>query len=189
MDQLERVIEAIRESGWFVAPLIYLLIHFIRPIIFIPVILLFIAAGLIFGIVPGIVLSLVGIMLSSVQFYGLTKLMPSMTHRLVRMKKKLIGEERHVTIEQIAVLRLLPFIHFHLLSFIIYEKTSTFKKYMEESFYSSVMMVVIYTVIGQTITELSPLGVGMLTVLLIPLIYFLRKEENIHRIKQFLRLE
>jgi len=189
MDQLENIIEAIRDTGWFVAPLIYLLIHFIRPIIFIPVILLFIAAGLIFGIIPGVFLSLFGIMLSSAQFYGLTKLMPSMTKRLVRMKKKVIGAERHVTTEQIAVLRLMPFVHFHLLSFIIYEQTTTFKQYMEESFYSSVMMVVIYTIIGQTITELSPLSVAMLSILLIPLIYFLRKEENIHRIKQFLRME
>lgn len=187
MNQLEQLVETIRNTHWLLAPLIYLIIHVIRPIFFIPVVIIFIAGGLIFGIIPGIILSIIGVSLSSAGFYLLTKLMPSITNRLVRMKGRLFGRDVQMTLAQIAVVRLLPFVHYHLLSFLIYESTKNFKAYMYASFVSAIPMAVVYTIIGQSITEFSPMGFIVLTLLLLPLFYFFRDREQSNWLRHFMR--
>ncbi|MBM7541876.1 TVP38/TMEM64 family protein [Amphibacillus cookii] len=187
MDEIERYIAILRDTHLLIAPLLFILLHVVRPILFIPVVLIFIAGGLIFGIIPGIILSIIGVVLSSALFYKLAQIMPSITKRLIRMKTKLIGQDTHMTTGQIAILRLIPFIHYHLLSFLLYESTKNFRSYMEASFYTAIPMAIIYTAIGQSITNFSPMTMTGMIIALLPLFFLFRKKENGVSVRQFLR--
>lgn len=187
MEQIEQYIEVIRNTHGLLAPLLFILLHAIRPLLFIPVILVFIAGGLIFGLVPGMILSIIGAVLSSVLFYLITQCLPRFTNRLRKMKNKVIGEDRHVTTGQVAVLRLIPFIHYHLLSFLLYEASDNFYAYLESSFYTAIPMTIAYTFIGQAIISFSPVMIGIFIICLIPLLFVFRKKETGVSVREFLR--
>lgn len=165
----------------------FILLHVIRPILFIPVLVIFIAGGLIFGIIPGILLSIVGVMLSSALFYQLARIMPNTTRRLSKMKAKVVGQDAELSTGQIAILRLIPFIHFHLLSFLIYESSDHFRSYMESSLFTVIPMTIVYTTIGQSITSFSPMTTVILSISLVPLIFVFRKKSNGVSLREFLR--
>ncbi|SDB94902.1 Uncharacterized membrane protein YdjX, TVP38/TMEM64 family, SNARE-associated domain [Pelagirhabdus alkalitolerans] len=187
MEEIEGYIQLVRESHILIAPLLFVLLHVIRPILFIPVVLIFIAGGLIFGIVPGIVLSIIGVVLSSATFYQLTRMLPGFTNRLLRMKSKMFGKDAHMQTGQIAILRLIPFIHYHLLSFLIYESSPDFKTYIESSFYSAIPSAIVYTAIGQSITNFSPILTFGLVIGLIPLFFVFGKKNNQITVREFTR--
>lgn len=187
MEQIEYYIEFVRSTHFLIAPLLFILLHLMRPLLFIPVILICITGGLIFGVIPGIILSIIGLSLSSVSFYLLADTIPSLTTRLIKMKNKLIGKDVHLTTGQMSVLRLIPFIHYHLLSFIIYESSTSFKPYLLTSFYTIIPMVVVYTTIGQSITSFSPLVSFAMILGLIPLLFMLRKKDERVSLREFLR--
>lgn len=187
MEQIEFYVELVRSTHVLIAPLIYLTLHVIRPILFIPVILICIAGGLIFGIVPGIILSIIGLLLSSVSFYFLANIMPFVTKRLIKMKAKIVGNDAHLTTSQITILRLIPFIHYHLLSFIIYESSMNFRSYLITSFYTVIPMAVVYTVIGQSVTSFPPLVSLVMILSLISLLFVFRKKDERVSVREFLR--
>src|SRR5699024_6383921 len=187
VEQIEYYIEFVRSTHFLIAPLLFILLHLMRPLLFIPVILICITGGLIFGVIPGIILSIIGLSLSSVSFYLLADTIPSLTTRLIKMKNKLIGKDVHLTTGQMSVLRLIPFIHYHLLSFIIYESSTSFKPYLLTSFYTIIPMVVVYTTIGQSITSFSPLVSFAMILGLIPLLFMLRKKDERVSLREFLR--
>ncbi|PMU47328.1 alkaline phosphatase, partial [Pseudomonas sp. GP01-A3] len=81
------------------------------------------------------------------------------------------------TTSQIAVLRLVPFIHFHLLSLCLIQISEGFKDYAKSSLLSNIPLAFVYTSIGQWISSLSPLYLFFCLIALLPLIYLLRRKE------------
>lgn len=167
-------LEFLNASGVY-APLIFIILHMVRPLLFIPVILLCVSGGLLFGLVPGIIYSLIGITLSSIIFYFLVRLSPRTAARLLRLKKRLFGEHHQFSTKQIAFLRLVPFIHFHLLSLFLYEATSNFKAYTKASAFSNIPIAILYTGIGQTIIHLSLMQSGFILLILAMIFYIYKR--------------
>lgn len=165
------------EKGGLFAPLLFISFHLLRPLLFLPVIFICISGGILFGAVAGTLYSLVGITLSSIIFYGLIRWMPNTSHKLVNIKQKLVGGQAQITTPQITLLRLIPFIHFHLLSFCLIEVSNGFKEYTKSSLLSTIPFALIYTSIGQWLSDLSPLLLFVLFIALLPFIYLLRKKE------------
>ncbi|WP_079708303.1 TVP38/TMEM64 family protein [Paraliobacillus ryukyuensis] len=177
MEYIGASVTTIIETAGIFAPLVFIALHLVRPLLFLPVIFLCITGGVLFGVVPAIIYSLVGMTMSSLIFYKMTEKMPSTMHRFVRMKQKLLGKHSHFTTSQIAVLRLIPFIHFHLLSLCILELSKQLKDYMRASFVSNIPLAVIYTSIGQSITNFSPVMTGSMVIGALPVVYFMRRKE------------
>jgi len=159
------------------APLLFISFHLIRPILFLPVMLICISGGILFGTLAGTVYSIVGITLSSILFYGLIQKMPKTLNRLITLKQKLIGPHVQMTTPQIALLRLIPFIHFHLLSLCLIEMTASFKDYTKSSIVSNIPLAVVYTSLGQQLSHLTPLTIILLLMALIIGVYLFRKKE------------
>ncbi|MRH42906.1 TVP38/TMEM64 family protein [Aquibacillus halophilus] len=177
MEYISTYLMAIIETGGLFAPLLFIGFHLLRPMFFLPVVFICISGGILFGAVAGALYSVIGITLSSLIFYKMVKWMPNTFERLVKMKHKLIGENSRFTTPQIALLRLVPFIHFHLLSLCILEISSSFKDYMRSSLYSNIPLAVVYTSVGKWISTFSPIIMGSLLLGLLPFLYLLRRKE------------
>lgn len=161
-------------SGLF-APLVFILFHLIRPLVFVPVVLLCISGGFIFGVFYGMIYSLIGITLSTVLFYKVAKWLPKSFQKLLNMKSRIFGENHKFTTRQIALLRLIPFIHFHLLSLCLYETTSDFKSYTKSATLSNIPLAFLYTVLGETIIHLSIVQLAVLIMTIAVLLMIFRK--------------
>lgn len=133
MELFGNYIMAIVQTGGLFAPLLFISVHLLRPLFFLPVVFICVSGGIIFGVFYGTVFSIIGITLSSMIFYIVIQWMPKTSKRLMRMKKKLIGKHTELTATQISLLRLVPFIHFHLLSLCLIEITSDFSDYTRSS--------------------------------------------------------
>ena len=152
MDQFDQSLGSFIESSGWLAPVFFVLLHLLRPLLFIPVIVVCIAGGVLFGFVEGAVLSFIGLSLMSIVSYQLVNRFPKFRSRLSRLKNKMF-DDRSVSVGQVMVLRIMPFVHFHLLSFYLMDMTKTFKEYLYYSLLGLVMPAVIYTAFGQVITE------------------------------------
>ncbi|UOQ46190.1 VTT domain-containing protein [Halobacillus salinarum] len=141
------------QDAW--APLIFIAIHLLRPFLFIPVMLVCITGGVVFGPIAGSAYSIIGTMLSSLVFYKMIRLLPSGFTRLQSMQKRLLKRHSALTVKQVAILRLIPFIHFHLLSFCLIQISTDFKDYTKSSLMANFPLAVIYTSMGQWLTLLS----------------------------------
>src|SRR5699024_7051190 len=118
--------------------------------------------------------SIIGITLSCIVFYGIIHKLPHALNIFSRYKRKVIGNHTQLTTSQIVLLRLIPFIHFHALSLFLIETSSNFREYTKVSLFSSIPLAIVYTSIGQFISELSPWQIASLTIILIPLLYGMR---------------
>lgn len=177
MEFLEQYILTVIEWGGILAPLLFICFHLIRPLLFLPVVFICISGGVLFGPILGTIYSIIGITLSSIIFYRLIHIMPKQLQRFLKLKQKCLGKYTELSAAQIAMLRLIPFIHFHLLSLCLVEITSNMKDYTKLSFLSNIPLALIYTSIGGWISNLSPVSVtGMLLIILI-MIYLLRRKE------------
>lgn len=156
MEQLYESSMHLIETAGIWAPVCFIILHVIRPILFVPVILICLTGGLLFGSIWGTAYSLVGITLSSLVFYKLRTLLPKPFQKIEKLKVKLLGSDKNPTAMQIAVLRLLPFMHFYLLSLCLYDITTDFKDYAKQSFYTNIPLAFIYTAFGGWITKLPP---------------------------------
>ncbi|PYZ97258.1 TVP38/TMEM64 family protein [Alteribacter lacisalsi] len=155
-DFIEGIPALIERAGWL-APLIFILLHLIRPFLFIPVIVLCVAGGYFFGFFYGSLYSLVGLTLMSFSFYKVVDYFPSLRNRMSNMKQK-VFKNRQMTLGQVMILRMLPFMHFHLLSWYLMEMTDSFKEYMKYSFGGLILPSLLFTSFGQAIGELSLYG-------------------------------
>lgn len=164
-------------TGGLLSPLLFITFHLLRPVLFLPVMFICISGGILFGTTAGTLYSLVGITLSSLIFYGVINKMPKMLKRLTTLKGKIMGHHTEMTISQITLLRLIPFIHFHLLSLCLIENTATFKDYMKSSLISNIPLAVVYTSLGQQLSNLSPLPILIMLSSLLLIIYSIRKKE------------
>ncbi|QTN00031.1 TVP38/TMEM64 family protein [Sediminibacillus dalangtanensis] len=178
MGDVSSYLLTIAETGGILTPLLFIGFHLLRPLFFLPVILICITGGVLFGAIAGTLYSVIGITLSSMTFYKLIQWMPGMSDKLVHVKQKLMGERSTLTTSQVAVLRLIPFIHFHLLSLCILEISSSFKEYVRSSFYSNIPLAVLYTSFGKWISSLSPVVMMAFILFLLPFLYFLRRKQT-----------
>ncbi|GIO27783.1 TVP38/TMEM64 family protein [Ornithinibacillus bavariensis] len=185
MELFGNYIMAIVQTGGLFAPLIFIAVHLLRPMFFLPVVFICVSGGILFGVLAGTVYSIIGITLSSIIFYFLIRFMPKMSERLLRMKKKLLGKHVELTTTQISLLRLIPFIHFHLLSLCLIEITTSFKDYTKSSILTNIPLAVIYTSIGQWLSSLSPMHILLSLTALLLLIYALRRKEIVIKWEEF----
>lgn len=177
MELFGNYIMAFIEMGGYLAPLLFISIHLLRPLFFLPVVFICISGGILFGAVAGTVYSVIGITLSSIVFYGLISRTPKSFKKLVHVKQKIIGKDSEFTTSQIALLRLVPFIHFHLLSICLIEISASFKEYTKSSLFSNVPLAFVYTTIGGWISNLTPFHIFVFLIVLLPFIYLLRRKE------------
>ncbi|MFC3040071.1 TVP38/TMEM64 family protein [Virgibacillus xinjiangensis] len=188
MENLGNYLMAFIENGGLLAPLLFISFHLLRPLFFLPVVFICISGGVMFGAVAGTVYSLVGITLSSIIFYYIFRWMPATFHKLLHLKKKLIGRHAELTTPQITLLRLVPFIHFHLLSLCLIEISGGFKDYTKLSLLSNIPLAFVYTSIGQWISELTPLHIIPFMAALLPVLYLLRRKEIIIKWQEFFQV-
>ncbi|WP_102026822.1 TVP38/TMEM64 family protein [Salirhabdus sp. Marseille-P4669] len=177
MEQISAVVLTIVESSGMFAPFLFIAFHLLRPILFMPVAFICVSGGILFGMVSGTIYSVVGITLSSLMFYRMITFMPKTFNRLVKMKGKIIGQNRQMSKGQIVLLRLMPFIHFHLLSICIIEMSRNYKEYFKLSILSNIPLAFVYTSFGKWISTFSPLIVMIVVLAFIPVLYLLRQKE------------
>lgn len=171
MEQLDYSLQVIiEESGWL-APLLFILLHLFRPFLFIPVIVLCIAGGVLFGFIEGTILSFIGLSLMSLVFYKLINKFPKFRKGIARLKKNAL-HDRTVSVSQMMILRIMPFVHFHLLSLYLMEMTKSFRQYMHYSMLGVILPALVYTGFGETITEI-PLYLSTVLILILTDLFFL----------------
>lgn len=187
MDESMTILFIWVESIGILAPIAFILLHIFRQFFFIPVAVISIAGGMLFGSVAGIIFSLIGLTLSSVLLYFMLRQWQGMSRKLSTIKKRWFGEYRHLTVSQVAVLRLIPFIHYHLLSFCLYEREKTFKNYVKASFLSNIPLAFFYTIFGEFISRFTPTMILIILFSLSILIYVLREKVMIIKWHEFFK--
>ncbi|MFC8572405.1 TVP38/TMEM64 family protein, partial [Heyndrickxia sporothermodurans] len=90
-----------------------------------------------------------------------------------------------LTIGQIAILRLIPFFHYHLLNICLLERNPTFKSYLKGSFVTNIPLVVFYTVFGQFISRFTPSLIIIILIALSILFFILREKVIVMKWKEF----
>jgi uncharacterized membrane protein YdjX (TVP38/TMEM64 family) len=146
-----------------------------------------VAGGVLFGTVAGTFYSVIGLFLSSFLFYFLIKRMPKTHKKLSLIKKKWFGEYRNLTTSQVAILRLIPFIHYHLLSFCLLERYKSFKDYMKASFMTNFPLALFYTVFGEFISRFTPTMILVILFSLSILVYVLREKVTVIKWHEFFK--
>ncbi|QQZ10647.1 TVP38/TMEM64 family protein [Heyndrickxia vini] len=173
------------EGSAVLAPFMFILFHVLRQFLFIPVAVVCMAGGILFGSLLGIIYSLVGLLLLSVLFYWCIKKMPKTYEKLLKIKLKCFGQYAKLTIGQIAILRLIPFFHYHLLNICLLERNPTFKSYLKGSFITNIPLVVFYTVFGQFISQFTPSMIIIILIALSILFFILREKVIVMKWKEF----
>ncbi|WP_226038534.1 TVP38/TMEM64 family protein [Aquibacillus saliphilus] len=174
MDQFNQSLESFMEGTGWLAPVLFILLHLLRPFLFLPVIVVCIAGGVLFGFIEGAILSLIGLSLMSLVFYQLVNKFPRFRTGVARLKEKMF-QDRTVTVSQVMILRIMPFIHFHLLSLYLMEMAKSFREYMYYSVLGLIMPAIIYTAFGQAITELPWYLTGVMLLILVIIYSYIGK--------------
>jgi len=185
MEYVGNYLLVIVEMGGVLSPLLFIILHLIRPMLFLPVVFICISGGILFGPIAGSVYSIIGITMASLLFYIMAGWMPKSIDKLIILKQRLLGKHTEMTTAQITLLRLVPFIHFHLLSLCLIETNQTFKGYIKSSFISNIPLAIVYTSIGGWISQLSPVYIAAFIIALLPSLYLLRRKEIIIKWQEF----
>lgn len=167
------------------APFLFIFMHLLRQFLFIPVGLICVLGGLLFGIFFGTIYSIIGITLVSVAFYGIVKRLPKAFNKIISMKERILGKRAQLSIGQITILRIVPFVHFHLISLCIIEISSSFKEYTKTSLYTNVPLALLYTAFGSWISKMSLPVIVVCLGLLFVLFYMARKKEWVIKWNEF----
>ncbi|WP_419955990.1 TVP38/TMEM64 family protein [Neobacillus niacini] len=175
------------EAGGVFAPLAFVLFHLLRSFLFIPVSVVIIAGGVLFGTLWGTIYSVIGLMGVSVFFYAFIDRMPKTQERIIKIKNRWFGEYRNLTVGQIAILRLIPFVHYHLLSFCLKQRKPKFKEYMKASFLTNIPIALFFTIFGEYISTFTPSLIILILLGLTILVYLLREKQNIIKWKEFFK--
>jgi uncharacterized membrane protein YdjX (TVP38/TMEM64 family) len=176
---------AIMEASGYIAPVLFILFHVLRQFLFIPVALVCMAGGILFGSILGTIYSLIGLTLLSIIFYFAIKSFTSFYERLLRLKEKWFGKSADLTTGQIAVLRLIPFIHYQLLNLCLMQKNPQFKPFVRATILSNIPLAFFYTVFGQYIKQFSPPIMVMILMALAVLFYLLREKVRVMSWNEF----
>lgn len=175
------------EAGGFFAPLAFVLFHLLRSFLFIPVSVIVIAGGVLFGTMWGTLYSVIGLMGVSIFFFVFIDRLPKTQERLVKIKKRWFGEYRNLTVGQIAILRIIPFVHYHLLSFCLMQRKRHFKEYMKASLITNIPIAFFYTIFGEYITRFSPSVIVLFLIAITSLVYLLREKQNVIKWRVFFK--
>ncbi|WP_299089529.1 VTT domain-containing protein [uncultured Metabacillus sp.] len=170
------MLTAIETTGFF-APLVFILFHLIRQFLLIPVVVVCIGGGIIFGAELGAMYSVIGLTGSSITFYLMAKLFPALMSRFIKMKQKWFGEYTKLSIGQIMILRMIPFVNFSLISLCIIERAKTFQSYTKLSLVTHIPSVLCFTFLGASLQALSPIMLLVIFVVLAFLVYFFREKQ------------
>lgn len=152
MDQFDKSVEVFIENAGWMAPFFFIILHLLRPILFLPVIAVCVAGGVAFGFVQGALLSFTGLVLMSAITYFLLNRLPRFHQRMTHLKER-IFPDRTLSVGQVMLLRIMPFVHFQLLCFYLMDMTKSFKEYMYYSALGLTLPAIVYTAFGQSITE------------------------------------
>src|SRR5690625_326012 len=170
------------------APILFISFHLLRPFLFLPIVFICIVGGVIFGTTAGTFYSIIGITLSCITFYGLIHQLPQTLKTFIRYKPKINVYHTQLTTVQVSLLRLVPFIHFHALSMFLIETSNGFREYTKASLFSSIPLAIIYTSIGQWLSDLTFLQVFSGFMLLFPIIYVCRRKFQTIKWNEFFQL-
>ncbi|WP_257346511.1 TVP38/TMEM64 family protein [Pseudalkalibacillus decolorationis] len=173
-----QLIHLIGESG-VLAPVLFIFLHILRQFLFIPVGFICILGGVIFGVVFGTIYSLIGVTLVSLYFYGLVKSLPKSYKKVITLKEKWLGRRSTLSLGQITILRLVPFLHFHLISLCLIEIARNFKEYTKFSLFTNVPLAIVYTSLGNWLNQLSIQWMMAILLTLGILFYVLRRKEMV----------
>ncbi|WAA10192.1 TVP38/TMEM64 family protein [Fervidibacillus albus] len=185
-EQADYVLSFLEMSGIF-APIAFIVFHTLRPFLFIPVVVVCLAGGLLFGTVFGSVFSLVGLTLSSFVLYLLLILFPGVTNKLSSIKQRWFGPYTKFTPGQITVLKLIPFIHFQLLSFCLFEHRKNFSEYATLSFLTNIPVVIFYTTFGQFLKQFTPFIILLILLALTVFIIVFRERMVVIKWNEFFK--
>ncbi|MBU6080178.1 MULTISPECIES: TVP38/TMEM64 family protein [Allobacillus] len=177
------------DSNQMIAPVLFIAFHIIRPFLFIPVAFICITGGLLFGMTYGVVYSLIGVTLSSLLFYLVVQQTPSLFKRFERLREKMFGRHSQLNMPQVVLLRITPFIHFHLISLILIEMTRNFKEYARMSIISNLPLAFVYTTFGQWFQSLGIVHLILFLSLILILMYLIRRKEIILKWEDFFTVE
>ncbi|WP_246586505.1 TVP38/TMEM64 family protein [Cytobacillus gottheilii] len=175
------------ETAGILAPMAFILFHIVRQFLFIPVPLVCVAGGVMFGSVFGALFSLIGLTLSSFLFFFLIHRLPNTHGKLSKLKKRWFGEYRNINVSQAAVLRLVPFLHYHLISFCIMEKCKSFPQYAKATVIANIPLAVFYTVFGQFISRFTPTMIIVIIGVITLLCYLLREKVTVIKWTEFFK--
>lgn len=181
-EHLSESIPTYIEQSGFIAPILFILFHLIRPLLFLPVIFVCMVGGYLFGIFYGSVFSLVGLTLMCIIFYYIVQKFPRILEKFTKMSQRLL-KKRNITMKQTMVLRVVPFVHFHLLSLYVLEQTDSFKEYLKYSFLGLIVPSILFTMFGHLIMNLSLFYSIVLLVMISFIFIYMRKIEEEKSIK------
>ncbi|MBS4216889.1 TVP38/TMEM64 family protein [Bacillus sp. FJAT-49711] len=176
MEEQLLIMLAFMEGTGILAPFMFIFFHVLRQFLFIPVVILCMAGGILFGSFLGTVYSMAGLLLLSALFYFCIRKMPGTHAKLMMIKYKWFGRYTKMTVGQIAVLRLIPFFHYHLLNLCLLERRPDFKGFMKGAFATNLPLAFFYTVFGEFITHFTPTIAVIIICSLFLLFYILREK-------------
>ena len=179
------ILLAFIESAGYMAPIMFVLFHVLRQLLFIPVAVVCLAGGMLFGPLLGSVLSLMGLWLSSVVFYFMISKMPSLQKKLERLDERTLKFGGRINVLQASVLRLIPFIHFQLLNFYLMGNSRRFSEYAKAALWTNVPLAFFYTIFGHSIASFSIEMALIILVALAGLIYFMREKKVVIKWSHF----
>ncbi|WP_100405063.1 TVP38/TMEM64 family protein [Bacillus solitudinis] len=174
---LEQSYLFIEKAGWL-GPFFFVLLHIFRQAFFIPVLVICLIGGYLFGTLYGSIYSVLGLTAVSVVFYGLIQIFPGIRGKLTRLKHRFLKDKQDLNLAQMMVMRLMPFIHFHLVSLYLIETTKNVREYTKKSFYVSIPPAIAYTAFGDMIHELPLAGTAIFALFLVLLFVLMRKRET-----------
>ncbi|HAQ08048.1 MAG TPA: alkaline phosphatase [Bacillus bacterium] len=187
MDYMRSLLLILVESGGWYAPALFILFHILRQFLFIPPAVVCIAGGLLFGILPGIIYSLIGLSAASIVFFILIEKVPETMNKLSKLKKRLFGPYRDLTISQVALLRLIPFINYHLLSFCLFDRKRNFNGFMRASFFANIPFVIFYTAFGEYIGHFNVIWAFIMIGAILIFAYMLREKIAFIKWREFFK--
>jgi uncharacterized membrane protein YdjX (TVP38/TMEM64 family) len=185
MNQSMTMLFTFLESSGLWAPIIFLLFHCVRQFLFIPVAVLCMVGGILFGVVLGALYSVIGLTFSCVLFYFLYQSMPKLFAKVHQMKEKWLGEKFSFTPGQIAILKCIPFMQYNLLSLILLERKRNIFSFTKQSLLTNIPVAMLYTIFGQSIRHLSPSIIVCILFSMTLLFYLLREKQMNIKWKEF----
>lgn len=178
------LIEVVSNSGVY-APLYFIVLHFLRQFLFVPVSVICMAGGVLFGTVFGTIYSVIGITVVSIAFYFVIKRSPVFFTKITKIKQRWMKKRMPMSVGQIAIVRLVPFIHFHFISLCLVEVSKDFREYVRASFLTNIPLALLYSFFGTAIRGFEPIVIVLLMLGLAILFHLLRRREWIMKWDEF----
>jgi uncharacterized membrane protein YdjX (TVP38/TMEM64 family) len=170
-------------SFGFMAPLLYILLYTVRPLVLFPVTLLSLTGGLAFGALWGFVYTIIGATLGALlsflisRYFGKQLVNKQWTGKWSMLEKRL--EEQGFL--YILLIRLIPFISFDLISYAAGVSKIRMLPYLLGTFFGIIPITIAFNFLGSSFTEGSSNTV-FIAILLIALVlaisFIFRKKLN-----------